>query len=102
MVPRQSLETFSPADPSLMYSMSYCYSTFGAPAILVAGGVVRGEEHRRQGGALWAWRHYAALFDAGYYGVDAYGLALFHQDLGDHAGGGRGDLGVHLVGGDFE
>ena len=27
MVPRQILETFSPADPSLMYSMSYSYST---------------------------------------------------------------------------
>jgi hypothetical protein len=46
--------------------------------------------------------HHGGLFDAGYYGVDAYGLAFFHQDLGDHAGGGRGDLGVHLVGGDFE
>ena len=29
MVPRQILETFSPADPSLVYSMSYSYSTSG-------------------------------------------------------------------------
>ena len=35
-------------------------------------------------------------------GVDLYGIAGFDLDLLEGAGRGRGDLGVNLVGGDFE
>src|ERR1019366_9518789 len=50
---------------------------------------------RRHGGA-------APLIDARDYRVDADRLAFLHQDFGERAGGGGGNLGVHLVGGDLK
>jgi hypothetical protein len=40
--------------------------------------------------------------DARHHGVDAYRLAFFHQHLGQRSGGGRRDLGIDFIGGDFE
>ena len=44
----------------------------------------------------------AAFVDAADHGADADGLAFLHQHLGEHAGGGRRNLGVHFVGRDLE
>ena len=43
-----------------------------------------------------------AAADHGELGTHGHGLVLGDEDLGQHAGGGRGDLGVDLVGGDLE
>jgi hypothetical protein len=52
----------------------------------------RGNPGRGRGGAI----------DDGEDGVDADGCALGDLDLDENAGGGCGNLGVHLVGGDFK
>ncbi len=49
------------------------------------------------------WRRHCAIFlDARDHGVDADRLAFLHQHLGQRAGGGRRDFGIHFIGGDLE
>ena len=44
----------------------------------------------------------SAFLDPRHHGIDADGLALFHQHFRQCAGGGRRNFGVHLIGRDLE
>ena len=46
--------------------------------------------------------HCAIFLDARDHGVDADRLAFLHHHLGQRAGGGRRDFGIHFIGGDLE